>query len=240
MAEINLLERYPRSTRPIEERGARKLAGGGSIALDRENREIQDIYVEYLLLNKVREFGKEYFDGDRLYGYGGYHYDPRFWSETVKLMRDHYGLEAASSILDVGCAKGFMMHDFKKLMPGMNISGIDISQYAYEHAISDIKPFIKVGNASKLPYGDHMFDLVVSINTVDQLPLEECKQALKEIQRVVRKNAFITVNAWRTDQERDLLMKWNVTALTCMHVDEWKRLFSEVGYSGDYYWFIAQ
>ena len=219
MAEINLLDLYPRSKRPIEERG--KLVA-------EEHRKV------------ARQFGKEYFDGDRLYGYGGYSYHPRFWQATVKRFRDYYRLAEDASVLDVGCAKGFMLHDFKELMPQLTHAGIDISEYAIEHAIETVKPFLRVGNAKELPYPDNSFDLVISINTVHNLAPEECKQALCEIQRVARMHAFITVDAWRTDEERERMMKWNLTALTYMHVDDWEKLFAEVGYTGDYYWFIAE
>lgn len=240
MAEINLLDRYPRSKRSIEERGQRKLSGEGWLMPRPDSRDNTEILVEHRLLEKAREFGKEYFDGDRLYGYGGYYYNPKFWTQTVKRFRDHCRLADNAAVLDVGCAKGFMLYDFKKLMPNIKIAGIDISQYAHEHAIEEIKPFITIGNAKKLPYLDKSFDLVISINTVDHLPLKECKQAIREIQRVTKKHAFISVNAWRNDIERERLLKWNVTALTVMHVDDWKELFAEVGYRGDYWWFIAE
>lgn len=217
--EVDLLDSYPRSKRPIDERG--KL-------ITEDHREV------------ARQFGKEYFDGDRLYGYGGYNYHPRFWTETVRRFRDFYQLSEDAAVLDVGCAKGFMMHDFEQLMPKITIVGIDVSQYAYDHALEDMKPFIRVGDAKSLPYPDKSFDLVISINTIHNLPLEECKQALREIQRVSRAHAFVTMDAWRTEEERVRLMKWNLTALTYMHVDDWKRLFGEVGYTGDYYWFIAE
>ena len=219
MAEINLLDLYPRSKRPIDERG--KL-------VTEAHRQI------------ARQFDQEYFDGDRLHGYGGYSYHPRFWQPTVKRFRDHYHLADDISILDVGCGKGFMLHDFKELMPDLKIAGIDISEYAIEHAIETVKPFLCVGNARELPYEDNSFDLVISINTIHNLPLEECKQALREIQRVTYKYAFVTMDAWHTDEEHERMMKWNLTALTYMHVDDWKRLFLEVGYTGDYYWFIAE
>ncbi|MGV8108362.1 class I SAM-dependent methyltransferase [Methanospirillum sp.] len=238
MVEINLLDKYPWSERPIEERGRRKLPHGGWLLPKSGELDPADILVEYRLLDVACQFGKEYFDGDRLDGYGGYVYNPRFWIGTVKRFSEYYHLEEAASVLDVGCAKGFMMHDFKKIMPKITIVGIDISQYAYEHAIDDMKPFIRIGNAKELPYPDNCFDLVVSINTIDHLPLHECKMALHEIQRVTKKFSFVTVNAWRNDKERELLQKWNLTALTYMHVDEWKKLFEEVGYTGDYYWFI--
>lgn len=217
--EINLLDLYPRSKRPIEERGK---------MISENHRRI------------ARKFDKEYFDGNRLYGYGGYYYHPRFWQKTVQRFRDHYQLADNASVLDVGCAKGFMLHDFKQLMPDLHISGIDISEYAIQHAIETVKLFLRTGNAKNLPYEDNSFDLVISINTIHNLPLEDCKQALREIQRVSREYAFITVDAWRTEAERERLMKWNLTALTYMAVDEWKQLFEEVGYTGDYYWFIAE
>lgn len=219
MAEINLLYLYPRSKRPIEERG--KL-------VTEEHRKV------------ARQFGKEYFDGDRLCGYGGYYYRPRFWQATVKRFRDYYNLQENASVLDVGCGKGFMLHDFKELMPDLTVAGIDISEYAIEHAMETVKHFLRTGNAKELPYEDNSFDLVISINTIHNLPLEECKRALREIQRVVRKHAFITVDAWRTEEEKERLLKWNLTGLTYMHVNEWKKLFREVDYGGDYYWFIAE
>lgn len=217
--EINLLDLYPRTKRPIEERGR---------LITEEHRKV------------ARQFGKEYFDGDRLYGYGGYYYHPRFWQATVRRFRDHYQLNENASVLDVGCGKGYMLHDFKELMPNLTIAGIDVSEYAIENAIETVMPFLRVGNSKELPYEDNSFDLVISINTVHNLPLEECKQALQEIQRVSRKDAFITMDAWRTEEERKRLMKWNLTALTYMHVKDWEKLFIEVGYTGDYYWFIAE
>ena len=219
MAEINLMKFYPRSKRPIESRGQ---------MVTEEDKAI------------ARKFGKDYFDGSRMHGYGGYYYHPRFWTDTVKYLRDYYHLPENASILDVGCGKGFMLHDFKLLIPDATVAGIDISEYASENAMDDIKPFMKNGNAKELPYPDKSFDLVTAINTVHNLPVEECKQAIREIQRVSKDHAFIIVDAWRTEEEREKLNKWVVTCMTAMHVDDWKKLLKEVGYTGDYYWFIAE
>ena len=218
MTEINLLDLYPRSAKPVDERGN---------LITEEHR------------NVAKQFGKEFFDGDRLFGYGGYNYHPRFWTATVKRFKDHYRLSENCSVLDVGCGKGFMMHDFKQLMPRMTIAGIDISTYAYENALEDMKPFIKIGDAKKLPYPDRSFDLVLALNTIHNLPLAECEESLREIVRVSRGNAFVVVDAWRTEEERLRMLKWNLTALTYMYVNDWEALFKKVGYRGDFYWTLV-
>ena len=217
MTEINLLATHPKANRDYDKR-------------------VQEKTPEIIRIAK--EFGKEFFDGDRKCGYGGYKYDGR-WNSVVKRMKDFYKLADNVSILDIGCGKGFMLHDFKELMPAATIAGIDVSEYAVDNAMDSVKPFLKVASAEKLPYPDKSFDLVVSINSIHNLPLERLKIALREIQRVCRGNSYITVDAWRNELERENLFKWVLTAETMMHVDGWKRLFEEVGYTGDYWWFIA-
>lgn len=217
--EINLLDLYPKSKRPIAERGSQITEAHRAVA---------------------RRFDREFFDGDRLTGYGGYNYHPRFWTDTVRRIRDHYHLRDDAAVLDVGCGKGFMMYDFKQLMPALDIRGIDVSRYAFDNAKPEVKSLMQVADAKELPFPDRRFDLVISINTIHNLPIEQCKQALREIQRVTRGGAFVTVDAWRNDAERKAMLDWNLTALTYMHVDDWRRLLAEVGYQGDYWWFIAE
>ncbi len=219
MAEINLMDQYPRTRRSLDDRA--------NLATD-EHRRI------------AKQFGKEYFDGERLTGYGGYSYHPRFWQNTVKRFRDHYQLKPDASVLDVGCAKGFMLHDFKELMPELKIAGVDVSQYALDNAMPDVRPFLQIGDAQNLPFADKSFDLVLAINTIHNLPREGCKQALREITRVSKGPAFLVVDAWRSEEERARLFKWVLTAQTMLHVDDWKKLFEESGYKGDYYWFILE
>jgi SAM-dependent methyltransferase len=241
MAEINLLDRYPRSRRPYVARGQLKLAGGGRLAVDRRGaRTTEDVLMEQALLTTARRFGREYFDGDRLYGYGGYHYHPRFWTGTAERLHEYYALPPGASILDVGCAKGFLLHDLKRLFPDVTVAGLDLSTYAIENAPPEIRPFLQVGDAAKLPYPDASFDLVVSINTVSNPMLEQSIQAIREVMRVSRGRSFITVHAWRTEEQRQNLQNWNLTAFTCMHVEDWAKLFAEIGYTGDYYFWFAE
>lgn len=212
-----MLENYPRTKRNVQERGAAKTEVVRKIA---------------------RQFGREFFDGDRQYGYGGFKYSPRFWQPVIPTFQKHFGLTAESSLLDVGCAKGFMMHDLAELIPGITVTGVDVSQYAIENAIEDMRPHVQVADAVRLPFPDKSFDVVISINTIHNLERDECAQALREIERVSKGRSYITVDAYRTEEEKARMYAWNLTAQTIMHVDEWKAFFAEVGYTGDYYWFI--
>jgi ubiquinone/menaquinone biosynthesis C-methylase UbiE len=218
MAEVNLMEKYPQSKGRNKERPA----------ITDEDRRIS------------KQFGRDYYDGDRRYGYGGYNYHPRFWTETVKYIRDYYQLPANAAILDIGCAKGFMLYDFQELMPHATLAGIDVSEYAIANALEPIQPSLRVGNARSLPYPDKSFDLVLAINTIHNLPYEECTQSLREIVRVSRHHSFVMVDAYRTDAQREAMLQWVLTAETMLHVDQWLQLFAEAGYSGDYYWWTVE
>lgn len=215
--EIDLLANYPKTKRDPSARAAAKTPEDQAIA---------------------RKFGEEFFDGDRRHGYGGYKYQPRFWQPVVPTFQQHFGLTSSSSVLDVGCGKGFMLHDISVMIPGIAVSGVDISDYAIQNAMPDIRPFVQVADAKKLPFPSSRFDVVISINTIHNLDRHDCAQALQEIERVGRGKSFITVDAYRNDAEKELMWAWNLTAKTIMHVDEWKAFFAEVGYTGDYYWFV--
>ena len=156
----------------------------------------------------------------------------------MPVFQKYYKLTSKSTLLDVGCAKGFMLHDFSILIPGMSVFGIDISNYAIESAIETVKQNLSVADARDLPYQDNSFDLVISINTVHNFDRDGCIQSLKELERVSRKDKFIVVDAYRNEEERVRMENWNLTARTILHRDKWIELFDEAGYTGDYFWFI--
>jgi len=215
--EIDLLEHYPKAKRNLDARAAEKTEADREIA---------------------RRFNKDFFDGDRRHGYGGFSYMPRFWQPVIPTFQNHWKLNESSTVLDVGCGKGFMIYDMSQLIPGITVKGIDVSQYAIDNAIETMRPHVQVANATALPFADKSFDIVISINTIHNLDRAGCAQALREIERVARRGSFITVDAYRNDEERERMYAWNLTAKTIMSVDEWVAFFKEVGYTGDYYWFI--
>ena len=215
--EVDILVNYPKAKRDLSAR------------LESKSEESRAI---------GRKFGFDYFDGDRNHGYGGFNYLERFWQPVIPTIIENYQINNSSVVLDVGCAKGFFLYDLKQELPGISISGIDISEYAIENAKPEVKENLQVANATKLPFKDDSFDFVMSINTLHNLNREDCAISLQEIERVSRGDSFITVDAYRNDEEKARMEAWNLTALTMMAVDEWKEFFLEIGYTGDFYWFI--
>ena len=189
-------------------------------------------------MKEARKFGKNFWDGNRKYGYGGYKYIKGRWKNFAKDIIKNYKLTNKSKLLDVGCGKGFLLKEIIEILPEIEIHGYDISKYAIENSKEDVRKYLSVANATNLPFPDNSFDVVISINTIHNLDEENCGKALKEISRVSKKNSFITVDAYRNDIEREQMFKWNLTAKTIMSVEKWKEFFKKHNYNGDYYWFI--
>ena len=175
----------------------------------------------------------EYWDGPRHTGYGGYRYDGR-WRKVADQMVEHYGIRSGDRILDVGCGKGFLLYDFTQAVPGVEVRGIDVSQYAIDHAKEEVRDRLSVCNARKLPFADGSFDLVVSINTLHNLPCYDMAKAVSEMQRVGRRQRYICVESFRNEEEKVNLLYWQLTCRCFFAPDEWQWWFEHAGYTGDH------
>ena len=181
----------------------------------------------------ARRYDKDFWDGDRRYGYGGYQYDGR-WKVVAEDLIKFYKLPDNAKILDVGCGMAHLLFELNKLLPESNIIGFDISQYAIENAKEEIKDHLFCFNAKDpYPFGDNYFDLVFSLTTFHNLHIYELKEALKEIERV-GKNKYIVVESYRNPHELFNLQCWALTCESFYKTQEWIWLFHEYGYSGDY------
>lgn len=216
--EVNLLDKLPKPKRNIAARATAKTP------------EIRA---------KSREHGFEYFDGPREYGYGGYRYDGRWVPVAHDIVR-YFGLKAGDRVLDVGCAKGFLVKDLLKACPGLEVFGLDISEYALMHCEPEVVGRLHLRNATSLPFPDRSFSAVLAINTLHDLKRPDLVRALKEIERLSPGRAFVQVDSYRTPEQKAVFEEWVLTAYHHDYPQGWIELFKEAGYTGDYYWTIVE
>ena len=218
MAEVNLLARLPQTRRNIAQRNQ---------AQTPENIEI------------ARQYGELYFDGPREVGYGGYRYDGR-WVPIAEDIVRHFHLKADDRVLDVGCAKGFLVKDLMKVCPDLEAFGLDISEYALMHCEPEVVGRLHLGSADRLPFPSNSFSAVISINTIHNLDRDSAIQAVREVERLAPGHGFIQVDSYRTPKERELFLSWVLTAKFHDYPDGWIKLFQEAGYTGDWYWTVLE
>ena len=198
------------------------------------SRVIDKSYPKEKAAELAKKFDFDYWDGDRKICYGGYHYIQGRWEKVVHEMCAQYKLPKRPKILDVGCGKGYLLHDFKKVIPNAEIYGLDISKYALENSKEEIKHNLTLGSATNLPWPDNYFDLVISINTLHCLHLRDLTRSIQEIQRVGKSNKYICVESFRNESEKVNLLYWQVTCEAFHNPESWKWLFETNGYTGDY------
>jgi ubiquinone/menaquinone biosynthesis C-methylase UbiE len=218
LPELNLLARYPKAKRNIEKRTSAQ--GAENIAI-------------------ARQYGREYFDGSRDTGYGGYRYDGR-WVAIAEDMVRHWGLKAGDRVLDVGCAKGFLVKDLMTVCPGLQAFGLDISEYALLNCEPEVIGRLHLGDCVRMPFPDRSFSAVIAVNVVHNLERAACIQAVREIERLAPGRGYIQVDSYRTPREQEVFLSWVLTAKTHYDPAGWTQLFAEAGYTGDYCWTIIE
>ena len=182
----------------------------------------------------AKQWGRDYWDGDRQYGYGGYSYDGR-WLPIAEKMAAYYDLKPGDKILDVGSGKGFLLYEFTQAVPGVEVAGIDISEHGVADSKEEVRDQIQVGNAIDLAWEDNTFDFVVSFGTLHNLPIQDLKRGVQEIERVGKgAKKHIMLESWRNEREKANLLYWQLTCESFHSVDSWKWLYDEWGYTGDY------
>ena len=218
MAEINLLSKLPKAKRDISRRHTAKTPENVAIA---------------------KKFGQAYFDGPREVGYGGYRYDGR-WVPVAEDIVKHFNLKPGDRVLDVGCGKGFLVKDLMKVCAGLEAFGLDLSEYALKHCEPEVVGRLHLGSATGLPFPDRSFSAVISINTIHNLQRPGVIRALGEIERLSPGRSFVQVDSYYTPEQRDLFMKWVLTAEFHDYPAGWLKIFAEAGYTGDLYWTVLE
>lgn len=204
-----------------------------AISRDYEARVCDKSMPKHRAASLAKKWGRDYWDGDRRTGYGGYQYIPGYWREFACNLVQKYGLTAQSRVLDIGCGKGFLLAELEAVVPGIDIRGIDISEYAIARAPEQLSGKLEVGDCTRLPYGEKEFDLAISINVFHNLVAPELVSALKEISRVSIQS-YIVVESYVTEVQKQNLLFWQLTCEAFNTPEGWEWWFESTGYSGDW------
>jgi ubiquinone/menaquinone biosynthesis C-methylase UbiE len=211
MSSINLLQSIPKIKRNVNQRSKKTKT--------------------HVKISK--KFGKDYFDGKREYGYGGYKYDGR-WKPVAKRIVTHFNLKSGNKVLDIGCGKGFLVKDLVNI--GIDAYGVDISSYALKNSEKEIESRLYKGNAKELNFSDNSFDVVLSFNCIHNLKKKDCIRALMEIERISKGKSFVQVDCYENEIEKKLFLDWVLTAETHGYPNDWFEIFKKAKYSGDWFW----
>lgn len=174
----------------------------------------------------AKKFDKEFFDGARRFGYGGYKYDGR-WIPMAEKIIERYKLNVNSWVIDIGCGMGHLLYEIEKLSMCQAMGG-EISDYALLNTILD-KTFNFCLGKDTLNYTP---DLILCINVLHNLTLPKLEKAFQTISKA--RKAYIVVESYRNEEELFNLECWNLTGEQFLRPEEWEWLFKLYNYKGDY------
>ena len=224
--EVNLLKSYPSSsTNRLERIEAMRPSSLGTVS---------DLIIKDKLLRDARNYGKEYFDGNRLYGYGGYYYDPKYWSNVANDVVNYFSIDLSSSILDIGCAKGFFLYELQKISSNFTLFGIDISSYALEYSHPSLNASLTNACVSSLFDCTSSFDYIFAINLLSELPYQLLVPTLSTIQRLTVGGSYVNLLTWNSESEREMIDAWNITSQSILTRSEWLYVLKKASYTGCY------
>jgi len=168
-------------------------------------------------------YNRTYFENQSTYGYtNGYRYEDykQYFDNIARFIAEKY---QPKSVLDIGCAKGYLVKSFLDL--GINAYGVDISAYAINNSLPEVRSRLKLCDIEqeKLPFNDDSFDVVIMSEVIEHL--REIKFAMKEIKRVLKPEGIIYLTTPTP--------KWKLydpTHINIHDIDFWLEFFKECGF----------
>ena len=203
--------------------------------ITKNHKKTKRKFIERMVDNKIeamrvaRLYEYDYWDGKRRYGFGGYDYIQDYWTPVAKKLIKKFKLTNKSRILDIGCGKGFLLFEIKKILKNITIEGVDISKHAIKNSKKEVKKYLKKIDINKYKFKGK-YDLIISINTLHNLEIDDLSKVVKKIVKF-SKNSYIAVEGYRNIEELFNLQCWALTANTFFSKNEWIWFLRNLNYN---------
>lgn len=185
--------------------------------------------------NKIIAFDnpKEFYDGHRDFGYGGFKYDGR-WIPLIEKIIHRYNLKKNCKVLDLGCKKGFFLKSFKEVYPTAEVYGIEDHSYPLTFIDKNLRKNVILSSYESIPFKNNFFDFIIGFSSIYRYNLGGVLNILREIERT-SKNSYVTLASFSNKKEKELFEKWTLTGTTILSKSDWKKVFKYCEYTGDYF-----
>lgn len=122
----------------------------------------------------------------------GSNYENYTWMGEVTLtfaiyLQRHLGMVEGSRVLDVGCARGYLVRALR--MMRMRAFGYDISEWAIENCDPEVKGFV----STDLSAEPEEWDFIISKDTIEHVPIEKLKELIPALCKATRKSLLFIV-----------------------------------------------
>jgi len=159
---------------------------------------------------------------------------PRFaglFQETAAFLNSMFS--EASSYLDIGCAKGFLMRALHEL--GKECWGFDHSKWAIEHAEECARSFILQASVDDISY-NRQFDVLLALSIFESLTEAQALSFLCRARAWTRQAIFATIPSVQQEKEEGWSKQndYDLSHITIKSRQWWHELFLRAGWRQDY------
>ena len=135
-----------------------------------------------------------------------------------------------TTVLDFGCAKGFMVHALRLL--GKEAHGVDVSEYAITNFNPKVKEYLTVVDTAEDIKGG--WDLIIAKDVLEHIPKEEIPSVLTALRRRC-KTIFVAVPLGDGTRYRIREYEMDITHVTKESEEWWLTTLVDAGFKIKYF-----
>lgn len=152
--------------------------------------------------------------------YTNYRWIPELTIPMAQTIVKHLGVTDKETILDFGCARGYLVRAFREL--GYMAGGVDSSKWAIENCDWNVAPF--VSNTIKYPYD---IDWIIAKDVLEHIDPNELDIIIYSLMNITRLGIFIVVPLSFIDNKPYVIEEYekDITHINRFSLSKWISLF---------------